>query len=82
MHQHMLPFTKKQGTLTQPGEQHVPIRRCKHPGECIGAAEGADSQGSSQKVQIMIAEYRIDASARARPTQHGKGVGAAINQIA
>ena len=53
-----------------------------HIGWDIGAAEVTDSQESSHKVQIVIAEYRFDASARARPTQNGKGVGPAIDQIA
>ena len=82
MYEHVLPFANKHGALAQPGEQLVPIRRGKYLIECIGAAEITDSQESSHKVQIVIAQYRIDPSARARPTQNGKGVGPSIDQIA
>jgi hypothetical protein len=82
MYEHVLPFANKQRAVAQPGEERVPIRRGKYLVECIAAAKVTDSQESSHKVKIVIAQYRFDPSAGARPTQNGKRVGTAIDQIA
>jgi hypothetical protein len=78
-----IPLSMEQGEVAHPIEQIVSVRRIENRRHRVPRLGNTKTFGKRQEVEIVVAQHRNESVAESfGPTQHRKGVGTSIHQVA